>query len=158
MESTTPAAQGGEPSAGMQPGVCPMAVPGAQAVAADVEGGEAVTFTTSSDQVAELRNRVHAMADMHNRHHQGGGMDHGGMHEGMQGGAMGHGSMGGGSADHMAMMPPPSHAAVEDLPSGARLVVTPNDPADLDQLRSAVRMHAEHMDEMHACGMDHGQP
>jgi hypothetical protein len=147
--------EGGRPM-GMQPGTCPAEVPGTQVSATDVDGGEAVTFKTSPEQAAELRKRVHAMADMHNSHHQGGGMGHGGMPEGMHGGAMGPGSMGGGS-DQMAMMPPPSRAAVEEAPGGARIVVTPNDPADLDRLRSAVRMHAEHMGQTHACGMDqHG--
>jgi hypothetical protein len=60
-----------------------------------------------------------------------------------------------GAAEHMAMMPPPSRAAVRDVEGGARIVVTPNDPADLDRLRSAVRMHAEHMRESGTCGMGH---
>lgn len=60
------------------------------------------------------------------------------------GGMMGGGSMGP-TGGRDAMMPPPSRAAVEDVEGGARLVVTPNDPGDLDRLRSTVRMHAEHM-------------
>ena len=129
-----------------------MDVPGAQVSAVDTQDGEAVTFTTTPDHEADLRARVHQMAAMHNAHHQGGGMEHGGMQQGM------HGSMGGTMGpDHKSMMPPPSRAAVEDVPGGARLSVTPNDPADLDQLRSTVRMHADQMSKTHSCGMgQHG--
>lgn len=125
---------------------CPMAIPGTQVSAADTPNGESITFTTSPDQAADLRARVAAMADMHNRHH-GDGM--GSMH-----GDMKHGQMMGGG-EHMGMMPPPSHAAVEDVEGGARIVVTPNDPADLDGLRSTVRIHAEHMQKSGTCEMGH---
>lgn len=139
-------------------GQCPMDIPGTQVSAADTQDGEAVTFTTSPDHEADLRSRVHAMAEMHNSHHQGGGMDHGGMHRGMRrGGSGGDTSTGSGAMEHMEMMPPPSRASVQDVPGGARLIVTPNDPGDLERLQSVVRMHAQHMSETHACGMDeHG--
>ncbi len=70
------------------------------------------------------------MADMHNRHHASGEAEHGGMSRGMMGGGMEGGSMGG------MQMPPPSRAAAEDLPEGARIFVTPNDPGDLQRLQS----------------------
>jgi hypothetical protein len=57
-----------------------------------------------------------------------------------------------GDAKEGMQMPPPSRAAVEDLPDGARILVTPNDPADLERLQKTVRMHAEHMQE-HGCAM-----
>lgn len=139
--------------------MCPMNVPGTQVSAADVATGEALTFTTSPENAAALREKVHAMAEMHNRHHAGaeqgsGGMQHGAMgHGGMGGmgatgemGGMGHGAMGG------MQMPPPSRASVEDLPDGARITVTPNDPADLQRLQSTIRAHAEHM-QQHGCEM-----
>lgn len=133
------------PAGGMA-GVCPMSVPGTKLSAADTSTGEAITFTTAPDQAAALREKVHAMADMHNRHHASGDADHGGM-GGMHGGGM-MGDM---------QMPPPSRAAVEDLPDGARIIVTPNDPADLERLQKTVRMHAEHM-QQHGCGMmDHAR-
>jgi hypothetical protein len=136
-----------------------MSVPGTNLSAADTSTGEALTFTTTPDQAAALRERVHAMADMHNRHHASGDAGHGGM-GGMHGGGMmgGHASHGGqdGMMGDMEM-PPPSRAAVEDLPDGARIIVTPNDPADLERLQKTVRMHAEHM-QQHGCGMmDHAQ-
>ncbi len=133
---------------------CPMAVPGTQVAAADTPDGESITFTTSPDRAAELRTRVHAMADMHNRHHQGVATSE------MQ--AMQHAeTMGSGTAEpdgteHTGMMPAPSRAVVEDVEGGARLVVTPTDPASLDQLRSTVRTHAQHMQESGTCGMGEG--
>lgn len=141
---------------GMSMQNCPMSVPGTQVAAADIPEGEAITFTTSPERVGELRMRVRTMADMHNRHHQGGQME--GMHGGTQHGQMmGSGSMeSSGAADgHDAMMPPPSRAVVQDVDGGARIVVTPADPADLDRLRSTVRMHAEHMRDTGTCGTGH---
>lgn len=137
----TPAQQG----MGMT-GVCPMTVPGTQVSASDTTTGEALTFTTSSpDRVDELRSSVRAMADMHNRHHASGQM-----------GAQPYQGMGSGSAAdpsmRMAHMPPPSTASVEDTDGGARLVVTPKDSAQLPQLQSAMRAHADMMQQGH-CGM-----
>lgn len=136
---------------------CPMVVPGTQVAVSNTAAGEALTFTTASGDVAELRRRVHAMAEMHDRHHAtGAAMEHGHGDMGHGGGMMGPGMMGGGQGtgghgtNELAI--PPSRAAVEDVGGGARIVVTPDDPADLEKLRSAVRMHAKHMQE-HGCQM-----
>lgn len=155
-------------------GVCPMNVPGTQVSAEDTVTGEAVTFSTTPDQADALRDRVHALAAMHNRYHlgaAGGGTDHGmaGMDQGRAGmdhatggmGGMDHGmtgGMGGGMAEgHMAAgaHAPPARADVEDTPTGARLLLTPVDPADVGVLRSTVRMHAEQM-QQHGCAMMEG--
>lgn len=156
-QATAPAAQPRAPGAQAQTGMgagmagdkmaamCPMAIPGTQVSAADTSIGETLTFsTTSPDQVAELRTRVRAMADMHNQHHASGGM-HQGMHE--SGGTM---SGGGAMAD--MPMPPPSTATVEDSDAGASLILTPKDPAQMAQLQSAVRAHANMMQQGN-CGM-----
>lgn len=150
----TPRPSTAAPVQGGMEGMCPTDVPGTRVSAEDTSTGEALTFTTTTDQLPALRERVHAMADMHNRHHAGGDGGHGrmgGMHGGMMGGDPGHGGMKGGDMGDM-QMPPPSRADVEDLPDGARIVVTPNDPADLGLLQKTVRMHAEHM-QRHGCGM-----
>ena len=125
--------------------MCPMSIPGTQVAAGDTSTGEALTFTTTNpEQVPALREKVHAMADMHNRHHAS-GEEHPGTEGMMHGGMMGDGGM-------MMQMPPPSHAAVEDLPGGARIVVTPNDSADLQRLQSTLRSHAAQM-QQHGCAM-----
>ena len=146
--ATATAPSTGAPTERGMAALCPMSVPGTKVSPAETAAGEALTFTTSPDQAAALREKVHAMADMHNRHHASGGEPgHGGM---------GSTTAGGVETDSM-QMPPPSHAAVEDLPDGARLLVTPNDPSDLPRLQATVRMHAEHMAQ-HGCGMmDHAQ-
>jgi len=136
------------PGQGGMGGMCPMSVPGTQVSATDTATGEALTFTTTPDQASALREKVRAMADMHNRHHAAGDSGHGGM--GAMGGMMGGGMAGGGMGG--MQMPPPSRATVEDLPNGARIIVTPNDPADLQRLQSTVRMHADHM-QQHGCAM-----
>ena len=136
----------GAPMGSAMAGMCPMTVPGTKVSAADTSTGETVTFTTTADQAAALREKVHAMADMHNQHHAAGDAGHGSM-----GGMAGMGGMHGSGMEGM-QMPPPSRAAVEDLPDGARIVVTPNDPADMQRLQSTVRTHAEHM-QQHGCEM-----
>lgn len=143
-----PATAAPAPAAPRMAEICPMSIPGTKVSAADTATGEALTFTTTPDQADLLREKVHAMAEMHNRHHASGDAGHGGMAGmgGMAGGGMAGGEMGG------MQMPPPSRATVEDLADGARILVTPNDPADLQVLQSTVRMHAEHM-QKDGCGM-----
>ena len=66
---SAPSAAAPQPDhAGAMMAMCPMGVPGTTVAAADVANGSAVTFTTT-DQVAELQRRVHAMVAMHNKHH-----------------------------------------------------------------------------------------
>lgn len=144
--SAPSAAAPAPPQGGAMMAMCPMAVPGTTVAATDEANGSAITFTTA-EQVPELQRRVHAMVAMHDQRHGDGGMKH----EGMMGGGM----MGNGKGMN-GMMMPASHAAVADLETGARVVVTPKDPADLQKLQAAVRMHAEHMQKQ-GCGMM-GQP
>jgi hypothetical protein len=48
---------------------CPMALPFTTATLAETERGGAITFTTSEEQVEELRRRVRALAEAHNALH-----------------------------------------------------------------------------------------
>jgi hypothetical protein len=131
-------------------GMCPMSVPETKVVAADTSTGESLTFTTTSDQVSVLREKVHAMSDMHNRHQASGDAARGGA--GSMGGMMAGGAMGPGMAG--MPMPPPSRTAVEDLYDGARIIMTPVDPADLQRLQATVRTRAENL-QQNGCGMMH---
>lgn len=162
-QPATAAAAPAAPAGGDMSAVCPMNVPGTRVTAEDTATGETLTFTSTPDQAQALQARVHAMADMHNRRHAGqashggtGGMHHG-MMGGMHGGHAGHATPGdGASGGGMAgMMPPAAHAAVEDLPDGARLVLTPRDPADLPRLQQTVRMHAQQMQQHGCAAMQH---
>ncbi len=103
--------------------MCPMEVAGATVTPDDVEGGVALAFTTSGGDVAELRQRVWRMGAMHNQDHAPGGMM-------MEGGGM---------------TMPAATATVAHIEGGARVVLRPNDPAQLDALRDHVRTHADQM-------------
>lgn len=112
----------------------------------------ALAFTTKSKaDVAELRRRVALMAEMHNddlrMHGPGQGMhggrgpmarpgDHRGRHGGMRG-------MMGGPMMMMTMLD--TTARVENIEGGARLVLTPKDPAELPALREHLRARATRM-------------
>lgn len=123
----------------MMAGMCPMKVEGTTAVASEVEGGMGLSFTTTTGNVAELRQRVRRMAEMHN---QPGGMMGGSDAEhqhGTQAGHEGGMKMGGG------MMMPSATASAEDIEGGARLVLQPKDLAQLGALREHVRMKAQRM-------------
>jgi hypothetical protein len=128
--------------------MCPMGVPGTQVSAVDEVNGSTMTFTAHA-HVAELQRRVHDMAKMHNQHHAGGDT-HEGMHMG--------GTMGGGR-EMSGMMMPPSDATVFNLENGASIKLMPINEADLLTLQTAVRMHAQRMQQS-GCdmmtGMHHG--
>jgi hypothetical protein len=100
---------------------CPMKVSGTTVAAGDVEGGVSLAFITSTGDVAELRQRVRGMAEMHNHHHATGGMMKGGM------------------------MIPDATASAEDIEGGARLVLRPKEQAQLEALREHARKHAGQM-------------
>lgn len=108
--------------------MCPMEVPQTKVSVSDLAGGAALDFATTPDGVAELRRRVAAMVQMHNSMHQDGGA--GAHHHGMDG-------------DGGAMVS--SHAAAEDTPQGARLVLHARNPGDVTTLRAHVREHAVEM-------------
>jgi hypothetical protein len=132
---------------GDREGMCPMQVEGTAVSAEDVEGGVALTFTTSSD-VAELRRRVTHMAQMH-------GQDGMGMHASADAGdGQAHGGQRSDASQHQGgmmaseMMMPAATARSEEVEGGARIVLTPQDAVDLERLRE----HARHMTERMSSG------
>jgi hypothetical protein len=128
---------------------CPMFVAGTTVQAKDTSDGMAMMFTTTGD-VAELRRRVRVMADHMNAHSSGAGGGTGmhgmGMGPDAGTGMIGGGMMGGG-------MMPATHAQVEDVDHGARLTVTPADPAKLNEMRQHMKQHAQMMNQSHGCSM-----
>jgi hypothetical protein len=90
------------------------------------------------------------MADHMNAHSSGssGGM---GMH-GLMMGADGGMGMAGGSPMTGGMMPA-ARAQVGDVDKGARLRMTPVDPAKLNDMRQHVKQHAQMMNQSHGCSM-----
>lgn len=122
---------------------CPAAVPGTKVVTADVEGGIALIFTTTGD-VNELQRRARAMATHHNhRQHMGG-----------RGRGPGRGpGMGLGPPANM----PIATRTVQDLPTGTRIIVKPDDPTRLEALRQSVRAYAQSM-QKGTCPMMKARP
>jgi len=127
----------------------------AQLTAVDGAHDVTITFTTQGDP-AELRAHVRKMGAMHDQMAHGmmgGGMGSGGMGSGGSGEMMsGSGMKGGGMHEHMAMVP--SHAAVDDVDHGARIALTPDDPAQLATLRDQVHAHVEMMKSGHCPMME----
>lgn len=112
-------------------GMCPMEVPGTAVVATDVDGGIALSFTTSTGDVADLRQRMRRMAEMHNQ-------------------PDGHKMKDGG------MMMPAATASVADIEGGAQLILLPKEEAQLGALREHVRMKAQRMTAGECPMMSHG--
>ena len=137
---------------GMMAGMCPMAVPGTAVATSDTAGGVAMTFTTATGEVPELRTRVHKMSEMHNRastmqmgaRHDDVGMS--GSTDSTKSGECGGMGMSGGT------MMPPATASVNDVNDGARLVLTATDPAQLQALREHAGACSNRM-QQGECGM-----
>jgi len=141
-------ARPGMPSAGdrmidqSRPG-CLLALPGADVTVTDTAGGVALTFTTATSDVADLRVRVQRTAQMYEKHpgqastmwhHMGGeGIGHGG--PGLPAEGMGHRA-------RIGPMPAAT-TTMTDTDLGARLELRPTDPSQLDALRELVRWHQQ---------------
>lgn len=165
-QTAPPAEQGAErmPQSGrmgMMMEMCPERIPGARTQLEEVPGGIAVEITTERQaEVPELRRRVERLARMHEERH--------GMHRGMHGGMMMQGRPDEAPSDErqptagragrpgagMRGTGPMMSAStrVEEVPSGARLVITTESEADVERLREHVRMHVARM-EAHECPM-----
>lgn len=103
----------------MMEAMCPMHLEGQTEVTVEnTDNGAAMVFANAA-QADELRQRVHRMAEFHNAHH--------------------------GDGNPMGM--PAAEATVQDTEFGARLLLTPQDPAQLDSLRSHLTAHQVEMSE-----------
>jgi hypothetical protein len=98
---------------------CPMNLKGTTVAAVDTKDGVAVSFTTNTENVAELRQSVERMAAMHASPAMSDAMKQG------------------------RMMP--ATVRYEQIPNGARLLLTPKDPATVIAFRAQVRAHVERM-------------
>jgi hypothetical protein len=94
---------------------CPMKVAGAEVAVTDTTNGVVLNITTKTGDVADLRRRTESMAKMHTEH----------------------------SNIHSEMMQ--FDVKYEEISDGARLTLTPKDPAKLGEFRTKVRQHVEQM-------------
>jgi hypothetical protein len=119
LQTTPTAPRSGMPMRG-QGMTCPMNLEGATIAVADTSTGLALSITTSKpENVAELRRRVEQMATMHAVDQPSPTM--------MQGQML------------------PANVKYEPIEKGARLTLTPKDPAKLTEFRKQVRAHVEQM-------------
>ena len=143
-----PMEQPGQPIAPKQaqPAVdrnCPLALPDAQMVSEVTADGVALVFKTTGGDPAELRARVHQMAERHNEA-QVPAEDLAAKSETAGDGMVS--AEGAHAMDmHGAARQVPSRAAVEDIAGGARVVFTPSDPAKVGVLREQIRVHGKEM-------------
>ncbi len=114
---------------------CPMLVEGVVVGTSDTPDGIALDFTTASGDVEDLRARVEHMAKMYEMH-----AGHGSMMWQHKGHMRAEGDQPG-----MGSSMPAASAKSEPIDDGARLVLTPLDPAKLEALREQVRDHQKHM-------------
>lgn len=170
--TTSPAAGASDKAAHGDPS-CPVAVPGTSVTVEDTDTGAALVFVTTGD-VADLRRRVGAMAQMHNdahgkmgplptgeesgdvhggahAGHGGGPAPAGGAHAGMNHGAggMNHGAGGmgqgaGGHAGHAGGMISVHSRAEASDVDGGARLALVVGGADVGKLQAELRMHAQH--------------
>ncbi len=149
-QATQPSA-GGDMMAQMQAS-CPMSIPDAKVRITDNDGGVTLDFETDAAHAKILQQRVENLANMYAMHRTRGMMWHhmgaGQMrdrHDMASGRGDGH-MMG---SRHMGSAPtgpmPATKASVESTSTGARLLLTPEDPSQLDALRQHVHTHHERM-------------
>lgn len=114
------------------PSTCPLGVQGARVVYEETPEGAALVFTAPAEKVEELRDRARNASAMHGPG-QKVGMGHDGKH-------------GEGGVHGLKMMQmPPAYAGADEIEGGARIRVYPADVADVDVLRTKLKVRAEEM-------------
>jgi len=93
---------------------CPLALPGTTLSLAATTGGESMLFSAPDDELEALRERVHLLAERHNR-----------------------------APYHLAMLDVPHRAQMVPIPGGARLDLVTGIGNDTLELQRAVEMNAE---------------
>jgi hypothetical protein len=100
---------------------CPMHVQGAKMVVADTTTGVAVEFTSEPGKVAELRRKLEFMATMRDAN--------------------------GNTKPMMRGQMISATERYEETADGGRIIFTPTDPSQLEELRKQVRAHTERMEK-----------
>ena len=120
-----------------EPGLCAFQIENSRVTARDIDGGEAIDFTTQSEHVAEVRRKVHSIAAVYNHHPCGDPID---------GSAAARAEPR--SVDvHPDVAMPPVDASVEEIDGGARLLLRPQHPADLAALRERARQRSGQIED-----------
>lgn len=122
---------------------CPMLVDGVELVVSDTDGGVALSFMTNTPDIADLRVRVRAMAELYETHQGQGPM----MWQQMGGHGRGRGmGIGLGMENMEGNDPMPVvTTTVTDTENGARIELRPVDPSQLGALREHIGQHQQRM-------------
>ncbi|HLU64754.1 MAG TPA: hypothetical protein VKZ63_00675 [Kofleriaceae bacterium] len=120
---------------------CPTEVERVQVSAEMTSDGAALVFTTDTGDVSELQSRVRMLSQRFNqaRDQAGAAPEMGGPDTGQPDTGMS-GEAAQGEGMHTAMLRQ-TRSRVEEIENGARLVIAPDDPAQLSALREHIRMH-----------------
>lgn len=117
--------------------MCPTELPGVSVTAQDMQDGSALVFTASAGNVDQLRGRVQNLASMMNNQRANqkpeAAPGQPAPAPGQQQGATNPGE------------PVATHARVENTERGARLILTPADPAQLSRVRAFAQQQASRM-------------
>ncbi len=132
---------------------CPVSqLPGVHATVADTQDGVAVTFTGPQNELDQLRQGVKTMASTNEKQGSPFAMcpcafNQTGSAEQMPGGPSAQGNTWGGGAGNTAMQPSaiPADSKVEQIPTGAVLMLTPKDKSQAQALRDEVRTEVTSM-------------
>ena len=109
--------------------LCPLYTSGATIEFGSVVGGGSLAFTEGASSVSDLRERARRVVEMHNERL-----------EGVDSTA----NPSAGAATVWRSMPN-ALASVEDITGGARVVLQPSDPAELDSLREQLQTRSGRM-------------
>jgi hypothetical protein len=124
---------------------CPMLVDDVSVEFEELPGTAALNFRTGGGDVEELQRRVSHMARMYEMHDDARGSALW-QHERHGRGRMDRQGMGRRGQPELVAVIPPSTAKVDFFADGARLVLRPTEPDDLELLRERLRSHAEHLE------------
>jgi hypothetical protein len=141
--------------AGTMAAICPMGVPGTAVATSDTPDGVALAFTTPKGDIDELRAHVHRIANMHNALGTTTVASLHGPNDTSPPNApdkLANSPLCGGMGMSGGTMMPLASASVVDVDGGARLILTPKDPAQLVALRQHARICASRM-QQGQCGI-----
>jgi hypothetical protein len=103
---------------------CPTMIPGVEASTAETSNGIAITLSAPPAEVERIRRMIGHMAEVQNRREA--------MAQGQEAAPM-----------HPGLLTIPAWAATENTERGARLILTANDPSQVEELRRQIRAHVE---------------
>jgi hypothetical protein len=126
--------------------LCPVQIPGTTVTASDIEGGAALDFRNNADRVVAIRQDVRDIAAVYNHHATG---------EPIDGAPPPPAQISKAGSIHPDLGMPVGSASVEEIDGGARLVLRPDNPSQLQALRDRAKLNTG---RVVGDDCDHSQP